>query len=46
MQNWLLIEIGLEMAMPVIVLGALHNNPAAALNLNDDEASWFGKRHI
>nr|XP_018910589.1 PREDICTED: facilitated trehalose transporter Tret1-like [Bemisia tabaci] len=42
MQNWLLIEIGLEMAMPVIVLGALHNNPAAALNLNDDEASWFG----
>ncbi|CAH0381027.1 unnamed protein product [Bemisia tabaci] len=41
-QNWLLIEIGLDWAMPTMVIGALHKNPAEALNMNDDQASWFG----
>nr|XP_018909634.1 PREDICTED: facilitated trehalose transporter Tret1-like [Bemisia tabaci] len=42
MQNWLLIEIGLEMVMPTVIIGSLHNNPAEPLNMNDDQASWFG----
>nr|XP_018906862.1 PREDICTED: facilitated trehalose transporter Tret1-like [Bemisia tabaci] len=42
MQNWLFIEIGLELVMPTVILGSLHNNPAEPLNMNDDQASWFG----
>ena len=43
MQNCLLIEVGLDTAMPTMVIGALHKNPSETLNMNDDEASWFGK---
>ncbi|CAH0381022.1 unnamed protein product [Bemisia tabaci] len=42
-QNWLLIEIGLDTAMTTMVIGALHLNSAEALSMNDEQASWFGK---
>ncbi|CAH0381580.1 unnamed protein product [Bemisia tabaci] len=42
-QSWLFIDLGLQMTMPTLVLGALHRNPdAAPLDLDDDQASWFG----
>nr|XP_018913232.1 PREDICTED: facilitated trehalose transporter Tret1-like isoform X2 [Bemisia tabaci] len=41
-QNWLLIEIGLDTAMTTMVIGALHLNSAEALSMNDEQASWFG----
>ncbi|CAH0381025.1 unnamed protein product [Bemisia tabaci] len=41
-QNWLLIEIGLDWAMPTMVIGALHRNSEESFNMDDDEASWFG----
>ncbi|XP_072152636.1 facilitated trehalose transporter Tret1 isoform X2 [Bemisia tabaci] len=28
--------------MPTLVIGALHKNSAGELNMNDDQASWFG----
>ncbi|CAH0381577.1 unnamed protein product [Bemisia tabaci] len=41
-QNWLLIDLGMQLVMPTIVLGAIHNNPAEDLSMNDEQASWFG----
>ncbi|CAH0381017.1 unnamed protein product [Bemisia tabaci] len=41
-QNWLLIEIGLDIAMTTMVIGALHNSASEELSMNDDQASWFG----
>ncbi|CAH0381023.1 unnamed protein product [Bemisia tabaci] len=38
----LFMDIGMQATMPTLVIGALHDNSAAHLELNDDEASWFG----
>nr|XP_018913227.1 PREDICTED: facilitated trehalose transporter Tret1-like isoform X1 [Bemisia tabaci] len=38
----LLVDFGLELIIPTIVIGALHKNPDEALNLTDEQASWFG----
>lgn len=39
----LFMDIGMQATMPTLVIGALHDNSAAHLELNDDEASWFGE---
>ncbi|CAH0753944.1 unnamed protein product [Bemisia tabaci] len=41
-QSWLLIDNGLMKAVPTLILGSLHDNPNEPLDMNDDQASWFG----
>nr|XP_018910980.1 PREDICTED: facilitated trehalose transporter Tret1-like isoform X1 [Bemisia tabaci] len=43
-QTWLLVDLGMEMATPTLIIGALHKISADAepLHMNDEEASWFG----
>ncbi|CAH0381579.1 unnamed protein product [Bemisia tabaci] len=41
-QSCLIFDHGLEMGIPILVIGALHRNSSEALNMNDDQASWFG----
>lgn len=43
-QSLLLVNIGMELSMPTIVIGSLYQNSNAEFVLTNHESSWFGKK--
>lgn len=41
-QSLLMLDLGMIIAVPTIVIGALHNT-REDLSLDDDQSSWIGK---
>lgn len=41
-QSLLMLDLGMILAVPTIVIGALHNTKED-LSLDDDQSSWIGK---
>jgi len=41
-KNMILLDLGMTVAFPTIVIPALHNT-LDPLALNDEQTSWFGK---
>lgn len=44
-QSLLLVNVGMELAMSTIVIGALYKKPHAEFALTESESSWYGKKH-
>jgi len=42
-QSLLLVNVGMELAMSTIVIGALYKKPHAEFALTESESSWYGK---
>lgn len=42
-QSLMLVNVGMELAMPTLVIGSIYKNSKAEFVLSNSQSSWYGK---
>lgn len=45
-QSLMLVNVGMELAITTIVIGALYKKKDSEFELSDSESSWYGKNKL